>query len=162
MVRKGDILFEGRLMSDPDTSPQALSNVHSSLYSVIENSKKHQWTITNYVILVYAAIFGLSQALKPLEIMERWAFGLLVAAAGGYTIFLLLEIQSDLDRYREQLENLYADKISKEDRKRYLIVPRSSPVYVGIAFLIALIGVVVIGGGLVLYSLLRSNLLKLG
>jgi hypothetical protein len=61
---------------------QQLANVQNSLYSVIENSKKQQWTITNYVILVYAAIFGLSRALKPLGIMERRVFGSLVAVAG--------------------------------------------------------------------------------
>jgi hypothetical protein len=48
-------------MSDPETPPPnvspQLANIQNSLYSVIENSKKQQWTITNYVILVYAAIF---------------------------------------------------------------------------------------------------------
>jgi hypothetical protein len=142
-------------MSDhPDLSPQ-LSNVQNSIYSVIENSQKQQWTITNYVILVYAAIFGLSQALKPLGIIERWAFGLLVAIAGGYAIFLLIQIQRDLGRYREQLDTIYTDTIRKEDLKRYEIEPKSNPVLRGIWFLIALIGVVVIGGGLVIYSLLR-------
>jgi hypothetical protein len=64
-------------MSDTETPQpltQTLSNVQNSIYSVIENSKKQQWTITNYVILVYAAIFALSQTLKP-GIIERWVFG---------------------------------------------------------------------------------------
>jgi hypothetical protein len=141
----------------PDTTPLSaqLSNVQNSIYSVIENSKKQQWTITNYVILVYAAIFGLSRALTSLGIIERWAFGLLVAVAGGYAIFLLIQIQRDLGRYREQLDAIYNDTISKEDLKRYKIEPKPNPVLRGVWFLIALIGVVVIGGGLVIYSLLR-------
>jgi hypothetical protein len=104
---------------------------------------------------VYAPIFGLSQALKPLGIIGRWAFGLLVAVAGGYAIFLLIQIQRDLGRYREQLDTIYTDTISEKDLKRYKIEPKSNPVLRGIWFLIALIGVVVIGGGLVIYSLLR-------
>jgi hypothetical protein len=144
------------LMSDPETplpdlSPQ-LSNVQNSLYSAIENSKKQQWTITNYVILVYAAIFGLSQALKPLGIIERRMFGALVAVAGVYAIGLLVQIQWDLRRYRKQLEAFHTQTISKEDRERYLR-PRK---YRGGWFLGALLGVVLIGAGLVIYSLRRS------
>ena len=41
-------------------SPQ-VANIHKSLYDAINLSKKQQWTITNYVVLVYGAIFGLSK-----------------------------------------------------------------------------------------------------
>ena len=146
-------------MSEPDTispSPQLL-NVQNSIYSVIENSKRQQWTITNYVILVYAAIFGLSQLLTNPDLTPneaRW-FSALVAIAGGYAIFLLIQIQRDLGRYREQLDAFVTDTISEKDRKRYQIEPKPNPVLRGIWFLIALIGVVVIGAGLVIYSLLR-------
>jgi hypothetical protein len=56
-----------------DTTPLSprLANVQNAIYSAIKNLKKQQWTITKYVILVYAAIFGLSQALKFLGITER-------------------------------------------------------------------------------------------
>jgi len=79
------------LMNDPeipppDVSPQ-LANVQNSIYSVIENSKKQQWTITNYVILVYAAIFGLSQALKPLGIIERWGLWIIGCSSRGLRNF---------------------------------------------------------------------------
>ena len=89
------------------------------------------------MILVYAAIFGLSRALTSLGIIERWAFGLLVAVAGGYAIFLLIQIQRDLGRYREQLDAIYNDTISKEDLKRYKIEPKPNPVLRGVWFLIA-------------------------
>ena len=139
----------------PDVSPQ-LANVQNSLYSVIENSKKQQWTITNYVILVYAAIFGLSRALKPLGIMERRVFGVLVAVAGVYAIGLLVQIQWDLKRYRKQLEAFHTQTISKEDRERYQLRPYKYPFFRGGWFLGALLGVVLIGAGLVIYSLWRS------
>ena len=146
-------------MSDPETPPPnvspQLANVQNSIYSAIENSKKQQWTITNYVILVYAAIFGLSQALKFLGITERWVFGVLVAVVGGYAILLLIQIQKDLERYREQLEAFHTQTISKEDRERYLR-PRKYTLLRGGWFLGALLGVVLIGAGLVIYSLWRS------
>jgi hypothetical protein len=144
-------------MSQPDITPLTpqLSNVHNSLFSVIENSKKQQWTITNYVILVYAAIFGLSQALKPLVTIERCGFGLLVLVAGGYAFLLLILIQNDLGRYRGQLDKFNTNRISEEDLEKYGIKPKPNPALRGIWFLIALIGVVVIGAGLVIYSLVR-------
>ena len=142
----------------PDTTPLSaqLSNVQNSIYSVIENSKKQQWTITNYVILVYAAIFGLSQALKFLGITERWVFGVLVAVVGGYAILLLIQIQKDLERYREQLEAFHTQTINNKDWERYQLRPYETPFGRGGWFLGALLGVVLIGAGLVIYSLRRS------
>jgi hypothetical protein len=138
----------------PDVSPR-LANVQNAIYSVIENSKKQQWTITNYVILVYAAIFGLSQVLKPLGIIERRVFGSLVAVAGVYATWLLLQIQWDLRNYRKQLEAFHTQTISEEDRERYQIKPYKYPLLRGGWFLAALLGVVLIGAGLVIYSLRR-------
>jgi hypothetical protein len=109
-------------MSDPETPPPnvspQLANIQNSLYSVIENSKKQQWTITNYVILVYAAIFGLSRWLTelptPLSSNERWVFTDLIGVAWVYATVLLVLIQ----RYRKQLEAFHTQTISKEDRER--------------------------------------------
>jgi hypothetical protein len=147
-------------MSDPETPPPdvlpRLANVQNAIYSVIENSKKQQWTITNYVILVYAAIFGLSQALKFLGITERWVFGVLVAVVGGYAILLLIQIQKDLERYREQLEAFHTQTISNKDWERYQLKPYEYPLRRGGWFLVALPGVLLIGAGLVIYSLWRS------
>jgi hypothetical protein len=147
-------------MSDPETPPPnvspQLANVQNSIYSAIENSKRQQWTITNYVILVYAAIFGLSRALKPLGIMERRVFGVLVAVAGVYATWLLFQIQWDLRRYRKQLEAFHIQTINKEDRERYQLRHYKYTFFVGGWFLLALLGVVLIGAGLVIYSLRRS------
>jgi hypothetical protein len=125
---------------------------------LLRNSKKQQWTITNYVILVYAAIFGLSRLLKNPDLTqdERWVFGLLIVGAGVYATWLLKQIEKDLGRYRGQLDKIHTDTIRKEDLERYEIGSRPNP-----GFLIALIGVVVIGGVLVIYSLLRDPFMKL-
>jgi hypothetical protein len=144
--------------SPPDVSPQ-LSNVQNSLYSVIENSKRQQWTITNYVILVYAAIFGLSRLLKPdLTLSERWVFSGLIVGAGIYAIFLLTQMQMNLGSYRKDLEAFHTHTISKEDKERYQLnkTYRYPHVLRGGSFLCALLGVVLIGAGLVIYSLWRT------
>jgi hypothetical protein len=141
-----------------DTTPLSprLANVQNAIYSAIKNLKKQQWMITKYVILVYAAIFGLSQALKFLGITERWVFGVLVAVVGGYAILLLIQIQKDLERYREQLEAFHTQTINNKDWERYQLRPYETPFGRGGWFLGALLGVVLIGAGLVIYSLWRS------
>jgi hypothetical protein len=154
------------LMSEPGTRPPDLSpqlaNVQNSLYSAIQFSKKQQWTITNYVILLYAAIFGLSRWLKspdmisPLSSNERWIFTILIGLAWGYATWLLVQIQWDLRGYRKQLEALHTQTISKEDRDRYQIKGYKYPLLRGGWFLVALLGVLLIGAGLVIYSLWRS------
>jgi hypothetical protein len=144
-------------MIDPKALPPQLSNIQNSLYAAIENSKKQQWTITNYVILVYAAIFGLG--FKGPRIfsgaVETAIFASLIFVAGVYGIFLLILIQEDLERYRTQLHAFYTYAISPGDRERYQVgkpYPYSH-FWRGGTFLSGLIGVIVIGGVLVAYSL---------
>jgi hypothetical protein len=147
-------------MSDPETprplSPQ-LSNIQNSLYSVIENSKKQQWIITNYVILLYAAVFALSRWLQsltpPLTPNERRIFIDLILLACVYATILLVQIQFNLRRYRKQSEAFYTQTISEKDRTRYQIKPYEYPLLRGGGFLAALLGVVLIGAALVIYSL---------
>jgi hypothetical protein len=149
------------LMSDPETPPPdlspQLSNIQNSLYSVIENSKKQQWIITNYVILLYAAVFALSRWFNsltlPLTPNERRVFIDLILLAWVYASGLLVQIQFDLRRYRKQLEAFHIQTISKEDRTRYQIKPYEYPLLRGGGFLLALLGVVLIGAALVIYSL---------
>jgi hypothetical protein len=106
----------------PDVSPQ-LTNVQNSLYSAIQFSKKQQWTITNYVILLYAAIFGLSRWLKSSDVIpqlssnERWIFTDLIGLAWGYATCLLVQIQWDLRGYRKQLEAFHTHSYS-DDKQR--------------------------------------------
>jgi hypothetical protein len=147
--------------SPPNVSPQ-LSNVQNSLYSAIQFAKKQQWAITNYVILVYAAIFALSRWMNnpnttpQFSTNERWGLSILIGIAWVYATGLLVQIQWDLRGYRKQLEAFHNQTISKEDRARYELKPYEFPFFRGGWFLAALLGVVLIGAGLVIYTLWRA------
>jgi hypothetical protein len=58
--------------SPPMTSQSA--NVHKAVFDVIQFCKKQQWTITNYVVLVYAAIFGIAKGLQGIITVVERAF----------------------------------------------------------------------------------------
>jgi len=151
-------------MSDPDTTPlsQQLSNVQNSIYSAIQFSKKQQWAITNYVILVYAAVFALSRWMKspdvtpPFSSNERWGFSIVIGSACVYAMGLLVQIQWDLRGYRKQLEKFHTKRISKADQETYELKPYVFPFLRGGWFLAALLGVVLIGAVLVIYTLWRT------
>ena len=78
----------------PPMSPQ-VANIHKSIYDAINFSKKQQWTITNYVVLVYGAIFGLSRYGNPTTI-EKAGLSLVALVAWGYAVWLLVQLQGNL------------------------------------------------------------------
>ena len=95
-----------------------IANIHKSIYDAINLSKKQQWTITNYVVLVYGAIFGLSKYLGIQTTNEKAVLSLLALLAGAYAVVLLILIQGDLGRYREQLWNIYQYWLSDQEREQ--------------------------------------------
>ena len=127
-------------------SPQ-VGNIQNSLYAAIEFSKKQQWVITNYVILVYGAIFGLS---KWATNFEKNILTGLVFVACVYACFLLISIQGDLGRYRSQLESIHNHWLSPDEREKLIFRGYGSrPALRGGWFLVGLLGVIVIGASLV-------------
>jgi hypothetical protein len=139
----------------PPMSPQ-VANIHKSIYDAINLSKRQQWAITNYVVLVYAAIFGLSKYFgNSTTPVEKAALSLLGFVGWVYAVILLILIQMDLGKYREQLENIHNHWLTEEEREKLELIPYRNPVLRGVAFLAALIGVVTIGFELLAYSLWR-------
>ena len=134
-------------------SPQ-LANIHRSIYDAINLSKRQQWTITNYVVLVYGAIFGLSRYFSNPTIIEKCVLTLLALGAGGYAVWLLILIQMDLRTYRKQLESIHDYWLTNEERGKLKLTRYRSPTLRGGWFLGGLIGVLAIGFVLLAYSFL--------
>lgn len=135
-------------------SPQ-VANIHKSIYDAINFSKKQQWTITNYVVLVYGAIFGLSRYGNPTTI-EKAGLSLVALVAWGYAVWLLVQLQGNLGTYREQLASIYEHWLTKDEYEKLKLRRDQNPALRGVAFLFALIGVVTIGSLLLAYSLWRA------
>lgn len=112
-------------------SSQVVANIHRSLYDATNFSKRQQWTITNYVVLIYGAIFGLSRYGNSTTI-EKSGLSLLASVAGGYAVWLLILIQADLGRYREQLKSIYDHWLTKEERERLELPSYRNPALRGV------------------------------
>lgn len=133
-------------------------NIQNNLMEILEFSKKQQWAITNYSVLVYAAIFAITHAdLTPaIRPTEKWIASLLVFLTWLCALVLLGKIQPDMGKYRKRLQDLHFKFISKDDRETAGVEDYGPcPALRGRQFMLALIGVVTVGAVIVIYSVYR-------
>ena len=131
-------------------------NIQKTLIELIEFTKRRQWAITNYTVLIYVGIFGVAHSFgTTIRTGEKVALTLLALLAWGCAIWLLIQIQGDAGRYRARLEVVHNKWLSEEEREVAGIKPYVNPALRGVQFLAALVGVVTIGAGIVIYSVLR-------
>jgi len=135
-------------------TPQ-IANIHKATIDGIAFSKKQQWLITNYTVLIYAAVFGLAKSLGTISTGERCGLTLLAVMTLACAIALLMQIQRDLRDYRVRLEKIHDHWLTEEEKNVMDIKPYVNPMLRGGWFLAALIGVTAIGAGIVIYSLWR-------
>jgi len=142
----------------PDMPPQ-IANIHRSIYDAINLSKRLQWVITNYTVLVYGALFGFSRYFDlTISIREKTVLFIIASVACLCAIVLLVVIQYDLGRYRDQLDAIYKRWLSESEREELKLegrYPKGIPALRGLPFLLAFIAVVAAGAALLIYSLLR-------
>ena len=111
------------------TTPSGLDNpmvvnIQNNLMEILEFSKKQQWAITNYSVLVYAAIFAITHAdLTPaIRPTEKWIASLLVFLTWLCALVLLGKIQPDMGNIesvcRTYISNSSARMIGKPQGSR--------------------------------------------
>ena len=88
-----------------DMSPH-VSTVFKELFEELKFAKQQQWTITNYGVLILAAIYAVRQQLPevPHSQSKLKFLAILTAVVGS---FLLLLIQSNMARSRRSLDKLH-------------------------------------------------------
>jgi hypothetical protein len=136
----------------PESPSPAALNIQKRLFADIEFSKRQQWVITNYVILIDGAIFWLSKALSSPH--ERLGLSVLAGVAAIFATTLLILIQKDLGSYRSSLQRAHQKWLSKAELETLQTKFYDNPALRGVLFLIALIGVIAIGAVLVIYTTL--------
>jgi uncharacterized integral membrane protein len=92
-----------------DMSPH-VSAVFKELFDEIKSAKQQQWTITNYGLLILAAIYAVRHQL-PVEVTHLQSklkfLAILVIATAVVGSFFLLRIQSHMARSRRRLDKLH-------------------------------------------------------
>ena len=89
---------------DSKVLSEQASVVYKLLHEKVAFLKKQQWTITNYIALIYAAIFAVTKELRPTSTLNY----ILIAAAIVaclYSLWVLSMVQRDLGKTRRRLDN---------------------------------------------------------
>jgi hypothetical protein len=78
-------------------------------------AKKQQWVFTNYVVVIYAAIFAISIRYHPSGDTKIW-LKVLVVLAFFYGAYLIFKLQYDLSKLRDRLTYIHATYFTPNER----------------------------------------------
>jgi hypothetical protein len=85
--------------------PQHVVSVYKELVDGLRSMKQQQWTITNYAVLLLAAVFALAaRGLNVPHFSSKLNFLITLTAVGGTC--LLLRIQYDMAQSRARLDKM--------------------------------------------------------
>lgn len=146
-------------MSDTAAKPHQLSQAGLAVYKALLDNmqfvKKQQWSITNYLILILAALFGISRTFQPLTACEKLVESTFAVIASCYGIYLLILMQIHMADTRRRLKKIHDTCLTCEEIMILGISDYSRPFAEGTSFLIGFIGVTLISTTLVIFSMWR-------
>jgi|SRR6516165_452622 hypothetical protein len=96
-----------------DMSPH-VSTVFKELFEELKFAKQQQWTITNYGVLILAAIYAVRQQLPEVPHSQSKLKFLAIATAVVGSV-LLLRIQSHMARSRCRLDKLHKTYFERDE-----------------------------------------------
>jgi len=118
--------------------------------------KKQQWAITNYLLLLLAAIFGVDQTLKFVS-LEKVVFTVIIPIACVLDLLLLFKINRDMNDARKSIQEITKEWFSCSQRKQYGLPDSYEPQRSDWFVLGLLIGISIAASFLVLWSFWRSG-----
>jgi hypothetical protein len=96
-----------------DMSPH-VSTVFKELFEEIKSAKQQQWTITNYGLLILAALYAVRHQLPEVPHSQSKLKFLAIATAVLGSV-LLLRIQSHMSRSRRRLDKLHKSYFTPDE-----------------------------------------------
>jgi hypothetical protein len=137
---------------------QAVATIYRTLIDELKFVKQQQWMITNYLLLVLAAIFGIAKAITTLTAFEKFLATAIVVVAAGFCFYVLIDLQRYMDNCRKRLEAIEREDskcFTTEERKFLRLEPYQSTFRRGLPVFVGLMLVSAFGGLFVGYALWR-------
>jgi hypothetical protein len=78
--------------------------------------KRQQWVITNYALVVYAAVITIA---KNATINEKWALSILAVAAWLYGTWCMVHTQRSLTKLRGSIFHIYQTFFTEDERRAF-------------------------------------------
>jgi hypothetical protein len=149
-------MVEGRQDSE-ELSEQAIV-VHKLMYEQVDFLKKQQWTITNYIALIYAAIFAVTKELGSTPPSLKCILLAAALIACGYGLLALWIVQVDLTDERKRLDKANREIFGDKEYSELGLEAHSKPYWRGMFFTWALMLVLVVGAVIVTsYVYMKTN-----
>jgi hypothetical protein len=105
--------------SEPGSKPKMSNHVQEAYRDAVYNiaeSKRQQWMILNYTLIVYAAIYGLDRALSPSP-RERFVLLLIAVIDLFYSLIFLSLSQKMMTKLRTRLRWIYKQYFADHEIK---------------------------------------------
>jgi hypothetical protein len=134
----------------PQMSPQALI-VYKAISDQFDFIKKQQWTTTNYVVLIYAAIVWIGQHVEQSG-LSRCLLSASTIVAGLFGAGLVIWFQYDLGNLRKCAETANAAFFPTNEQQALGLTPLRHPYLRGCNVLVPLLLVCVIGALLAIFA----------
>jgi hypothetical protein len=134
------------------SSEQAMA-VYELVHEYVAFLKKQQWTITNYIALIYGAIFAVKKELSELSVLTYPLKCILIAAvivACVYGLIALALIQFDLGEARERLDKTDREIFGDKEYRELGLRKQQHPYLRGMPFTAALMLVLLIGAVIII------------
>ncbi|HEU4709157.1 MAG TPA: hypothetical protein VFS17_07590 [Methylophilaceae bacterium] len=65
--------------------------------------KTQQWSVTNYALLIFTALVGVAQLLKPLSSNEHWFLSAVAVAGMAFALVILSKLQKSISVRQSRL-----------------------------------------------------------
>jgi len=133
---------------DSEELSEQANVIHKLMYEQVDFLKKQQWTITNYIALIYAAVFVIGKELRSTFDL-KWVLIAAVFIACGYGLFALRALQVDLAEARKRLDKASREIFGDKEYSQLGLKPDPNPFWRGMFFTLALMLVLVVGAVIV-------------
>ena len=97
----------------------AVSAFYNDVVDNIRFAKQQQWRVTNYVSLVYVALFALNLQLEDPTRFEMTVLTFLTVAAMILGAYVMWSLMNWLRRLEERLNAIYRTYFSEEEQTRH-------------------------------------------
>ena len=130
--------------------------VYRALHEQIGFLKKQQWTITNYLLIIYAAAFGILKDLNPTPLALRYVGIGIVFLACLYGVAALIIVQCDLGDARKRISSADQNIFGTRERAHLGIQRDDDPYTRGLLFTLGL-GLALVAGAVLVISYLGAK-----
>jgi hypothetical protein len=139
----------------PKLSEQGLI-IYKAMFDQLDFIRKQQWIITNYVALLYGAIFVFAKGLSKESYGETVLLTTATAAICWYGTAMLLHAQTDLSDARRRLDHAIKE-LFKDTKERNILglEKETEPFIRGLEFTIPLLGIIWFSAGMLMYYLIN-------